>query len=62
MEHDIAKDYIDYRIGQGYTLLQIAQLHDIPPKYSKNCYTEKHVVDTIADDIIRVEYESFNKI
>tara|TARA_E500000318_G_C3443503_1_gene165927 strand:- start:118 stop:306 length:189 start_codon:yes stop_codon:yes gene_type:complete len=62
MDREIAKDYINYRIGQGYTLLQIAQLHDIPPKYSRNCYTEKHVVDTIADDIIRVKYESFNKI
>lgn len=62
MDRNIAQDYVNYRIGEGWTLLQIAQLHDIPAKYSKNCYTEKHIVDTIADDIIRIKYESFNKI
>ena len=50
-----AREYVDYRISQGWSLLRIAKLHDVPPKYS-NCYTESHLVDVIAKDALQLSW------
>ncbi len=47
MDHNIAQEYVNYRIGEGWTLLQIARVHQIPAQYT-SCYSETYVVDHIA--------------
>ena len=47
MDRNIAQDYVNYRIGEGWTLLQIARVHQIPGQY-RGCYSETYVVDYLA--------------
>jgi hypothetical protein len=44
---EIAREYFQYRIEQGWGLLRIAQEHGIPAPYS-SCYSEPHIIDWLA--------------
>tara|TARA_R100001510_G_scaffold26851_1_gene23632 strand:- start:14 stop:190 length:177 start_codon:yes stop_codon:yes gene_type:complete len=50
MDHNIAQDYVNYRIGEGWTLLQIAMLHKLPVQLMErpSFYSEDFIVDRLA--------------
>ena len=57
MEHEIAQEYVNYRLVQGWTLLQIAIEHKIPAQFDcYDCYCKCYIVKNIAR-----EYELLNR-
>ena len=50
MDHEIAQEYVNYRLVQGWTLLQIAIEHKIPAQFDDcfNCYCECYIVKNLA--------------
>ena len=50
MDHNIAQEYVNYRVGKGWTLLQIAMVHKIPVQLLErpSFYSEDYIVDHIA--------------
>ena len=57
MDHEIAQEYVNYRLVQGWTLLQIAIEHKIPAQFDcYDCYCECYIVKNLAR-----EYELLNR-
>jgi hypothetical protein len=55
MDHEIAQEYVNYRIGKGWRLREIAQEHNIPTEvwhvlqgFYGILYMEQYVVDHLA--------------
>lgn len=45
MDREIAQEYVNYRVGKGWTLLQIAKEHKIPVRWMERPYYFKQLVE-----------------